>query len=325
MTNDRPVQDISIGRIDAVATAATVGALICWSTGPIFIAQLAQHIDSWTQNALRYTVACLFWLPLLVHFMRTERFDKRTWKLAIPPSIANVTTQTLWAAAFYYIAPAFATLLAQTSVLWVATFSLVFFADERPLAGSPRFWAGLALSATGVSGVLYFKEGFGTAAMTTGVVLALGWAFTWGLYAILVKITMKGIDSRSGFSVISIYTTLSLWTGVLLFGKPAQCLTMGRQPWMIVVVSGIVSIALGHVLYYAAIKRIGATIPLLVNLAQPIVVLAMSGVLFGERFSQPQLFFGLILLLGAALSVWAQGHLNRNSFIRSTGSAKFGG
>jgi drug/metabolite transporter (DMT)-like permease len=290
---------------------ATLGALACWSMGPIFIAELAQHIDSWTQNALRYTVACLFWLPLLIHFVRTERFDKRTWKLAIAPSIANVTTQTLWAAAFYYIPPAFATLLSQTSVLWVATFSLIFFADERPLARSPRFWAGLGLSAAGVFGVLYFKEGFGTKAISTGILISLGWAFTWGLYAILVKITMKGIDSRSGFSVISIYTTLALWAGTLVLGKPAQCLQMGVWPWAIVVISGVVSIALGHVLYYAAIKRIGATIPLLVNLAQPVVVLAVSSMVFGERFNHPQLLFGLVLLLGAALSVWAQAHLKR--------------
>jgi drug/metabolite transporter (DMT)-like permease len=298
-----------MGRIDTAATAATLGALVCWSMGPIFIADLARYIDSWTQNALRYTVACLFWLPLLVHFIRTERFDRRTWKLAIPPTVANVMTQSLWAATFYYVAPAFATLLAQTSVLWVATFSLLFFADERPLAGSLRFWGGLILSGAGVFGVLYFKEDFGTHAITMGVLMALGWAFTWGLYAIMVKITMKSIDSRTGFAVISIYTTVALWAAMLLFGKPAQSLGMEPWPWTIVVVSGIVSIALGHVLYYAAIKRIGATIPLLVNLAQPIIVLGMSSVIFGERFNLPQLLSGLVLLLGAGLSIWAQGHL----------------
>jgi drug/metabolite transporter (DMT)-like permease len=306
--NESP-RDSAVGRIDAVGTVASLGTLACWTMGPIFIAELAQHIDSWTQNALRYTVACLFWLPLLIHFIRAERFDRRTWRLAIVPSIVNVITQTLWAAVFYYIAPAFATLLGQTSVLWVATFSLLFFADEKPLAGSPRFWGGLALSGIGVFGVLYFKEGFDTAATTTGVVIALAWAFTWGLYALSVKGFMKGIDSRSGFAVISIYTTVSLWAGMLLFGKPVQCLTMGWQPWLVVVISGVTAIALGHVLFYAAVKRIGATIPLLVNLAQPAAVLMVSRVLFGERFNRLQLFFGLLLLSGAALSVWAQGHL----------------
>ncbi len=313
MTDGRPVGSRSVGHVDAGGTAATLGALACWALGPIFIKDLTLHIDSWTQNALRYTVACLFWLPLLIRFMHTERFDRRTWKLAIPPSIANVTTQTLWAAAFYYIAPGFATLLSQTSVLWVATFSLIFFADERPLARSPRFWAGLVLSAAGVFGVMCFKEDFGTRAVTTGILISLGWAFTWGLYAILVKITMRGIDSRSGFSVISIYTTLSLWLGMLVFGKPSQCLEMGLGPWTVVVVSGVVSIALGHTLYYAAIKRLGATIPLMVNLAQPVAVLAVSGVVFGERFNHLQLLSGLVLLAGAALSIWAQGHLKYRS------------
>jgi drug/metabolite transporter (DMT)-like permease len=309
VTTDNHVSSRPLGRIDVVGTAATVGALLSWATGPIFIKQLTEHIDSWTQNALRYTVACLFWLPLLIHFLQTRRFDKRTWKLAIPPSIANVTTQTLWAMAFYYIEPGFATLLSQTSVLWVATFSLLFFADERPLARSPRFWVGLILSAAGVGGVLLFKEGFGARAMTTGVLIAMAWAFTWGLYAILVKVTMQGIDSRSGFSVISLYTTASLWIGAILFGRPSQSLGMGTWPWVAVVVSGVLSIALGHVLYYAAIKRIGATIPLLVNLSQPAFVLAISSVVFHEQFNRPQLLFGLVLLLGAGLSVWAQTHL----------------
>jgi drug/metabolite transporter (DMT)-like permease len=99
------------GRIDMVATAAALGALCCWSIGPIFIKQLTGYVDSWTQNALRYTVACLFWLPvLLVFHARSGRFDRRTWRLALLPSAANIAMQSLWAATFYYIGPAFALL-----------------------------------------------------------------------------------------------------------------------------------------------------------------------------------------------------------------------
>jgi len=297
------------GRIDMVATGACLGTLCCWSLGPIFIEQLTRYVDSRTQNALRYTVACLFWLPVLVHFMRVGKFDRRTWSLAVVPTLANVIMQSLWAVIFYYVGPAFAVLLSKTSVLWVAAFSLLFFADERPLIRSHRFWLGLTLSFVGLLGVLCFKEGFSTPQTSTGIFIALVCAFMWGLYAISVKITLKDIDSRCGFAVISIYTTIALWVGALWFGRPAECLDMPLSGWVGVIVSGITAIALGHVFFYTAIKRIGATVPSLVILAQPLVVFSISSFVFHERLNGLQLLFGMILLSGAALSVWAQEHV----------------
>jgi len=220
-----------------------------------------------------------------------------------------VTMQSLWAATFYYIGPAFTVLLSKTSVLWVAAFSLIFFIDERALARSWRFWVGLALSVTGVFGVLYFKDDFGTARTTTGIIISLLCAFMWASYAISVKISLKGIDSRIGFAVISIYTVIGLWIAAALRGKPSECLAMGPGGWAAVVFSAITAIALGHVFFYAAIKRIGATIPTLIILAQPLAVFSLSSIVRHERLNSLQILFGLLLLGGAALSVWAQGHL----------------
>ncbi len=294
------------------ATAAALGALCCWSIGPIFIEQLTGYVDSWTQNALRYAVACLFWLPVLVYFKRRGRFDRRIWRLALLPTGANVAMQSLWAATFYYIGPAFATLLSKTSVLWVAAFSLLFFADERRLARSGRFWAGLTLSATGVFGVLYFKPDFAAAGALRGIAIALTSAIMWAAYALSVKTNLKDVDSRCGFAVISIYTTVALAIGAIGFGRPAQALSMGWSGWVAVVISAITAIAMGHVFFYAAIKRIGATLPSLVILAQPFVVFSLSSVVFHERLAPLQLVFGILLVAGAGLSVWAQGDLNRN-------------
>ncbi len=291
------------------ATAASLGALCCWSIGPIFIKQLTGCVDSWTQNALRYTVACLFWLPALLYFMCAGKFDRRTWRLALLPFAVNIGMQSLWAMTFYYISPAFATLLTKTSVLWITAFSLVFFVDERPLAGSRLFWAGLALSVMGLCGVLYFKPDFTAVHTLRGIVIALACAVVWGAYAVAVKIRLKDVDSRCGFAVISLYTTIALWIAAILFGRPDQAASLGVSAWTAVVVSAITAIALGHVFFYTAIKRIGATIPSLVILAQPFMVFSISRVVFHERLTLLQLVFGVLLLIGAGLSVWAQGDL----------------
>ena len=134
----------------------------------------------------------------------------------------------------------------------------------------------------------------------------------WGVYTISIKIAFRDIDSRSGFSVISIYTVAGLAVSALLFGKVETAAQMGPWQWACVIISGITAIALAHTLYYAAIRRIGATIPALVILAQPFIVLAISYVVFGESMNIFQLFFGIVLLIGSALAISTQQNLKRN-------------
>lgn len=300
-------------KFDAAGTLAAIGALCCWSTGPIIIKYLSGYLDFWTQNFLRYSVACLFWLPFLIYSIKTKRLDTRVWRRAIVPALANVVMQSLFACAFYYIDPAFMILLAKSSLIWIASFSLIFFPAERALVKSKRFWTGLALSATGVIGVLVFKEDFVATKTLTGIALALGMAFMWAVYTLSAKVAFKDIDSRQGFSVITIYTVVGLSVLAFWRGDPRQCMQMGASQWALVVGSGITSIAFAHVLYYTAMRHIGATIPALVMLAQPFIIFGISRIVFGESLNKFQLLFGVVLLAGSAMAIWAQEHLKRNS------------
>ena len=310
-----------IQKVDVSATFACLGSLAFWSLGPIFIKYLTGYVDSWTQNLLRYSVACLFWLPFLVLSIRTKRLDHRVWRRAILPGIANILMQSLWAAAFYYIGPAFMVLQTKTNIIWIAGFSFILFSEERALVRSKRFWIGLTLSVVGLIGVMYHEVDLGQARIITGIIIAQAAAFMWGVYTLSVKVAFRDIDSRSGFSVISIYTVAGLAVSALLFGKVETAAQMGAWQWACVVISGITAIALAHTLYYSAIRRIGATIPALVILAQPFIVLAISYVVFGESMNIFQLLFGVVLLIGSALAIWAQQHLKRNGQPRPGGNS----
>ncbi len=298
-------------RFDGGAVAACMGMVLFLSTGPIFIKFLAGHIDSWTQNMLRYIVAGLFWLPVLLISIRTKKLDKSVWRRALFPAAANIAMQSFWARAFYYSGPAFLNLLSKSSVLWIAGFSLIFFADERGLVRSKRFWTGAVLSLTGITGVLLSKEDFTAAATMTGIVLILAASFMWAVYIIGVKIFLNDIDSRISFCVTSLYTIAGLCVLGAVFGRPGECFEMAVWPWACVIISGITSIGLAHVLYYSAMKRIGATIPMIVLLSTPFTILAISSVVFGESLNAWQWFFGLILIAGSGLSIWAKDHLTR--------------
>ena len=298
-------------RIDWLATAAVIGSLCCWSTGPIFIKYLTGYIDFWTQNFLRYSTACIFWLPFLMYSVCKGKVSRKTWRVALLPAAANVIMQCFWAASLYYIEPAFMNLLVRSSFIWIAAFSIVFFDEERPLVGSKRFWLGLTLSVVGVCGVLACKEGFAEIKTITGIIFALLAAFLWAVYTLTVRVAFKKADSRISFAVICIYTALGLGLLELLFGGFEESLQMGTRQWLYLIISGIIPIATAHVLYYIAIKRIGATIPSLVLLSSPFTVLAGSYIVFSETFSALQVAFGLILIFGSGLAIWAQEHLKK--------------
>ena len=298
-------------KIDVTATFETLTALFFWTLAPIFIAYLADSIDSYTQNFLRYLISSLFLLPFLLYSISKKQFDKSIWLKAILPGVANIAMQSLYAAGFYYISPGFLILLLKLNIVWTALFSLIFFQDERPLAKSQRFWLGMILSVAGVTGVMYFKKDFAQVKTITGIFLAIGASLGFAVYAISARIAFRKADSRQAFSITSLYTTVGLAILAIKYGNVEESLSLNTWQWTCVVISSITGIALGHTLYYAAMRRIGATIPLLILLAQPFTVLAMSYFIFKESMNMPQLLSGVVLLGGSAVAIWAQQHLKK--------------
>jgi drug/metabolite transporter (DMT)-like permease len=292
------------------AILSCLGTLICWSSAPLFIKYLTGYLDLWTQNLLRYAAACLFWLPFLLADARAGRLPKTVWKRAILPFIPNIIMQTLWAAAFYYIDPGFASLLSMMAFLWVIILSIIFFAEERRLLGNRLFRLSILLSVVGLAGVMLFHPAFMQSYTKIGIAIVLLYGLIWGLYGVAVKIAFRDIDSRAGFSVVSVYTVAGLFVLTLFMGEPQRCLEMPFVGWAATVVSGITGIALGHVLYYTSIRRIGSTTPSLVQLAQPFVVAVISYFVFSEVLNPLQWVFGIVLIIGSASAIAAEKDLS---------------
>ena len=292
--------------LTSVAALSCIGTLICWSSAPLFIKYLTGYLDLWTQNLLRYGAACLFWLPFLLIAAKKGQLPKAVWKRALLPFIPNIITQNLWAAAFYYIDPGFASLLSTTAFLWVIIFSVIFFANERQHLSNRLFRLSIILSLVGLMGVMFFHPAFTHSYTIIGIAIIMLYGLIWGLYGVAVKVAFRGIDSRIGFSVVSIYTVIALSILTMFMGQPSKCLEMPFGGWNAVVISGVTGIALGHVFYYISIRRLGATTPSLVQLAQPFIVVVISYFVFSEKLSVPQLVFGVILVAGSALAILAK-------------------
>ena len=292
--------------LTSLAALSCIGTLVCWASAPLFIKYLTGYLDLWTQNLLRYAAACLFWLPFLLIAAKKGQLPKAVWKRALLPFIPNIIMQNLWAAAFYYIDPGFASLLSTTAFLWVIVLSVIFFADERQHLSSRLFRLSIILSIVGLMGVMFFHPAFTHSYTIIGIAIIMVYGLIWGSYAVAVKVAFRGIDSRIGFSVVSIYTVIALSILTAFMGQPSKCLELSFYGWNAIVISGVTGIALGHVLYYISLRRLGTTTPSLVQLAQPFIVVVISYFVFSEKLSVPQLIFGVILVAGSALAILAK-------------------
>src|ERR1043166_5389764 len=82
-----------------------------WSASPLFLKYFVGQMDAWTSNGWRYSIAALFWLPILLR--RIPPGDRSgIWRAAIWPAIFNTTGQIAFAWVLYlHIDPGMMTFL----------------------------------------------------------------------------------------------------------------------------------------------------------------------------------------------------------------------
>jgi len=297
-------------RFDLKATLCLIGAVLCWSAVPLFLKHFTAFIDGWTANGLRYPLAMLVWLPWLVALLRQGRRARRFYVRALVPTSVNLAGQCLWAWAPYYIDPGLIAFVIRLNVIWAIIAAMLIFTDERGLIGSGRFWLGLAVAMTGFVGVSIYGGALKGGATLTGVLLTLACSLMWGLYSVTVRWSTRDVDARSAFALIGCYTAVGTLVLMFVLGEPGRATTMPLGSFVLLVISALVGISTAHVLFYAALARLGVTICSGASLASAFITAAVSWQIYDERLAPQQWVSGLALICGAAVLIWAQQHLS---------------
>lgn len=296
-------------QFDIVATTALIGSVLCWATIPLFLKYFTAYVDAWTANGIRYPFAALLFVPWLIHFHKKGVLQWRHWKLAIFPVVVNTISQIMWAWAPYYIDAGFMTFLVRLSVLWVVLGSFILFRDERELVKSGRFWLGFILAIVGFIAMTVASKPLATRSTFIGVILVLFVSVGWAAYQLSVRKNLQQIDSRAGFGMISVLTSIGLLTCMFSFGEYDKVATLEPVVTIMLLLSGLIGIAAAHLLFYIAVKRIGVAIASSANLSATFLTAFFSMLLFGEKLSAIQWFAGVILIAGGILLTQAQVHV----------------
>ena len=280
-------------------------AVLLWATPPLFIKWLSGTYDAFTQNFLRYAVGCVFLVLVRLVARRGEPFfpPRAVMRRLLWPLVPNVVFQTANVFALYYAAPGLVALVGKLAVVFAAVFAFVLVREERGHILSARFIVGTCLALAGVAGLYVFKLGVPERGFKLGVLLAIVGAAGWGGYIVAVKHAVRTVTPSTSFTVVSLYTAIVFAVFAFLWGHPAQALSAGWVPTLVLVVSGILCLSVAHVAYYYAIERLGAAIPAVAILVSPVITVIASRWLFREHLDLLQMVSGAVLLSGAFLSL----------------------
>ncbi len=289
--------------------AALAVALTAWGLSQLFVKYLIQHgYDPHTQNFYRYVAGTLAILPWVWHRMqvRQVRLTRPVlWRL-LGVSLAAVGHQVSWVVAMQWIYPALAAFLIKSSVLFAGGLVFLLYPEERWVFRSGRFRGGLGLALAGAAGLALLRPDLDRMEINVAVLLVLFSAAMWGTYSVVVKRVSAQLGPTVSFGVVGVYVTLILAVPAVTVGDLGHWREVAWPVNVVLVVSGILCIGVGHVCYYVALRALGVAVCTTMLMTTPLFTMLLSFWWFGERLTAGQIAAGIVLLAGGILTLLAK-------------------
>ncbi len=284
-----------------IGIAALLGCVLCWGVVPVMLRDLVDVVDAWTANGFRYPLAAVLYWPFLWQAWRKREINASLLRACAVPAMLALAAQVFWALAHYHLQASEIGFLVRFSMVWSLLAALTLFRDERRLLAQPRFYLGLALS---VGGFVVLSLMRGTASVSgsgTGLAIVSLCSLLFGLYAVSVRLYMNDVHPVLAFSVVSQFVSVGTLSGMFWRGNVHQLGNLAPRDWLLMVSSSILGIAVGHILMYASVQRLGAALTTGCQSLTPFITATVASLTLGEVLSPWQWAAGVVLILGAVV------------------------
>ena len=292
-------------------------AILFWASVPLLLKYFTHRLDTWTVNGLRYFFAAVFWLPYVIRHLHEAPAGRNIWRDAIPPAAAHAVGQILFGMTPYFNDATVINFVSRVSLLFTTLFGFALLPEERPLAKRPLFWVALAGSAGGLAAM--FIGGLGTKSTSgLGMAILVGTSACWGLYSVLVRRCLSGYSIRLSFGVMSLYASPVLLVLMFTMGNWTPILHEPASLWLLIWLSAVAGIALGHTLFYRAIHTIGPIASEGSLMLIPFITAVLASLLLHEHLARLQWIGGFALVLGCLLLLITKTALQRREVLHVT-------
>lgn len=275
--------------------ATTIGWGLNWPAMKVLLAELPVLTTRAASGALGFLVLIAVALALRQSLV----VPRRLWGPLVLVSALNVTAwMGLASFSLLWLAAAEATIVCYTMPVWAVLMAWAIL-GERP---GPQRLAGLALALAGLA-VLVFGKGVALGLeKAPGVALGLGSAVLFSLGTVVTKRWPLGLPPATSTVWQVGVGILPLLVGAALFDPPGLGALSGRG-WALLAYGGVFALGLCYLSWFAALRRLPASLASLGTLVTPMVGVAGAALFLGEPFGWREAGSLALTLSGVALAV----------------------
>jgi drug/metabolite transporter (DMT)-like permease len=272
-----------------------LGVIVVWGTNFVVLKRALQELSPYTVNAIRFSISSAFLLAIISRRQATGPLLRRDTLRVLVAGITGFGVGQVCMLLGLSLSPASqAALLAATMPIFVALLSHLAGMERL----SPRGWIGIGLCFAGIVLVVGGPSGANRLQAMLGGLLSLLSALGWAISMVITAPVLR----RSSVSRVSAATTVTGTLILILIAIPAmlQERWSGVTPvsWAGLVFSGVLSLAIGTVIWNRGVRVIGAPRTAIYANLTPVVAAATGWLFLNERLTLLQFAGAAIILSG---------------------------
>ena len=272
----------------------SIGAMLI-GFAPIFVRWSMLSPSAITFYRMLLAIPFLF----LLNYQLNKRYkftvsNKKTIFFAALASLAFTTDLTLWHYSIYITSVSNATIIVNSSPVFVAILSYIFFREKL----SQSFIVSFTITYTGILGLIYFSNNYATGKII-GDILCLIAAFFYGVYLLIIG----KLGKENSLNII-FYTTLfcCLFSIIPMFVQGGNMIPSTSFEWINLLLLAVLCQFGGQYLITHGIGKISASEGSVGLLMQPITATILAAFIFGEILNITQIIFVFVALFGIYLA-----------------------
>jgi DME family drug/metabolite transporter len=288
--------------LTAAALWGTLGTIYTWATTGLGMDPLTVVFWRAALAALILGFALAVVRPLLGGGWAMLRVRWRDWPVFLAYGLLGVTAfYLLYIYAVVLVGVAVAVVLLYTAPVLVALMSWRWLGERF----GPRKVAALALTVAGCVLVARAYDPGLISLNLVGILCGFGSAFTYALYSILGKVSLRrGYPIGTMSFYVYLIGALGLLLAAVLTPPPSpQLLSMGADPvaWGLLILLALFPTIGSLYAYTAGLRHLEAGAASILATFEPVVAGALAYFVVGERLEWPQILGGALVLLAVVI------------------------
>lgn len=269
---------------------------VLWGAAYLFTRSAVPSFGPAPLVALRLGIAALILMPILVYRGKWPQLRSHPRQLFMVGVPFTALPFMLLSWGSLHIAAGLVAVLNATAPMFAALIAH-FLLKDRMGAGRT---AGLVIGFVGVAMLMWGNVSFKTAAGLLAVAAVLATSMLWSVGATYTRQRLSGVDPLVTTATSLAFASLSL---LPLAWATWPLTPIGARAWAEMAFLGVASSAIGMLMYFRLLRRIGPVKAMSVTFISPLVALVSGSLYLGETITLQVLVGAAVVLVGTALSL----------------------